>query len=577
MKTIRSTTLGFTVLLMGWPALIQGQAAASAILAEEAIYRPVVAVEGMVSSAEAEATRVGLEVLKAGGNAVDAGVAVAAALAVTYPRAGNLGGGGFMLIHEAESDQTTALDFREKAPMAARRDMFLDAEGDADPQRSRYSHLASGVPGTVAGLAHARAAFGTMSWASLLEPAIRLAEDGFRVYPDLHESLQAMAGKDHFGEEARRVYLSPDGKAPEVGTLLRQPELASSLRQIAEEGPEAFYAGPIAGKIAKEMQAHGGLITEADLAAYSVVEREPVRGTYRGHEVLSMPPPSSGGVHIVQMLNILENYPLSDWGHNAAMTVHHMVEAMKRAYADRAEHLGDTDYVEVPLEGLISKAYADKLRLSIRSDRAIPSAAISAGTPPPPESNETTHFSIIDRWGNAVSCTYTLNFSYGSGVMIPGTGILMNNQMDDFSAKPGVPNAYGLIGGEANAIEPGKRMLSSMSPTLVLRDGEVFIVTGSPGGSRIITTVLQVLMNIMDHGMNPAEAEHAVRFHHQWLPDYIRVERGFNPDTRRLLEEKGHTLKTEKAMGGSKTIVRINGQLVGSADPRRSSGTVLGY
>jgi gamma-glutamyltranspeptidase/glutathione hydrolase len=577
MKTIRSTTLGFTVLLMGWPALVQGQAAASAILAEEAIYRPVVAVEGMVSSAEAEATRVGLEVLKAGGNAVDAGVAVAAALAVTYPRAGNLGGGGFMLIHEAESDQTTALDFREKAPMAARRDMFLDAEGDADPQLSRYSHLASGVPGTVAGLAHAREAFGTMSWASLLEPAIRLAEAGFTVYPDLHESLQAMAGKDHFGEEARRVFLSSNGTAPEVGTLLRQPELANSLRQIAEEGPEAFYAGPIAEKIAKEMLAHGGLITEADLAAYSVVEREPVRGTYRGHEVLSMPPPSSGGIHIVQMLNILEDYPLSDWGHNAAMTVHHMVEAMKRAYADRAEHLGDTDYVDVPLEGLISKAYADKLRLSIRSDRAIPSADISAGTPAPAEPPETTHFSIVDRWGNAVSCTYTLNFSYGSGVMIPGTGILMNNQMDDFSAKPGVPNAYGLIGGEANAIEPGKRMLSSMSPTLVLRDGEVFIVTGSPGGSRIITTVLQVLMNIIDHGMNPAEAEHAVRFHHQWLPDYIRVERGFNPDTRRLLEEKGHTLKTEKAMGGSKTIVRINGRLYGSADPRRSSGTVLGY
>lgn len=560
-----------------FPGALAARDYEGAIIADEAIYEPVVARHGMVTSAEALATQIGLDVLREGGNAVDAGVAVAAALAVTYPRAGNLGGGGFMLIHEAESSRTIALDFREKAPLEAFRDMFLDAGGEVDPALSRFSHRASGVPGTVKGLAHALENHGTISWEEALAPAIRLAEEGFPVYADLHESLETIARSEAFGDEARSVFLGEEGRIPEVGKILRQPELAKSLRLIAEEGPGAFYEGEIGKRIAAEMAANDGLIGMEDLAAYTVVERTPVTGRYRGYDVLSMPPPSSGGVHIVQMLNILEPFPLGEWGHNSALAIHHMIEAMKLAYADRAEHLGDTDFVPVPVAGLTGKAYAEKLRERIDSVKATPSRDISPGTPLPPESDQTTHFSVVDQWGNAVSCTYTLNFSYGSGVMVPGTGILLNNQMDDFSAKPGVPNAYGLIGGEANAIEPGKRMLSSMSPTMLLRDGEVYLVTGSPGGSRIITTTLQVIMNIIDHGLNPAEAEHAIRVHHQWLPDYIRIERGFNPDTRKLLEAMGHELRTGNAMGAARTILRTGGALYGSSDPRRSAGLAAGY
>lgn len=572
MTSMALRSLIFVVMAVSCPAQIDP----GAIVADEAIYRPLVAEKGMVSTAEATASRVGLEILRKGGNAVDAGVAVGMALAVTLPRAGNLGGGGFMLIHDQAKGQTMALDFREKAPGAAERDMFLDAEGNADPEKSRFSHLASGVPGTVRGLALAAENYGSMPWADLLAPAIRLAEEGFPVYPDLASSLALSLRRGHFNEEARRTLTKKNGERYEVGDLLRQPDLARSLTLIAED-PSAFYTGPIARKIAREMTSRGGLITEEDLARYEAVVRKPVTGRYRGYTVASMPPPSSGGVHLVQMLNILEGFPLGKWGHNTAKTVHHVAETMRMAYADRSKHLGDSDFVDVPLAGLTSAEYANQLRATIDPKKARPSSEVGPGHPGKVESDETTHFSIIDEAGNAVSCTYTLNFSYGSGIMIPGTGILMNNEMDDFSAKPGTPNAFGLIGGEANAIAPEKRMLSSMSPTIVLKDGEPFLVTGSPGGSRIITTTLQVIMNVIDHGMNPAEADAAVRFHHQWYPDELRVERGFPGDTRALLEVRGHEVRTGRAIGATQTILQAKGLLYGSSDPRRSSGAVVGY
>ena len=578
-ETMQKLSLGaknFTaVVFAAASGVLTAQVDSGAIIAEGAIFKPVVARKGMVSTAEANATRVGLDILKKGGNAVDAGVAVGMTLAVTLPRAGNIGGGGFMIVHDRKSGKTVALDFREKAPKAASRDMFLDEAGNADPNKSRFSYLASGVPGTVRGLALATEKYGTMKWADLLAPAIRLAEEGFPVYPDLASSLALTLGRKRFNEEARKAFTRTNGTLYQSGDLLKQPDLARSLRLIAED-PDAFYTGPIARKMAGEMKKEGGMITMDDLESYQAVSRQPLLGNYRGYTVASMPPPSSGGVHLVQMLNILERFPLRDWGHNTAKTVHHVTETMRLAYADRSKHLGDSDFVEVPLKGLISEAYADHLRKKINPTTATPSTSIGPGRPQDYESDETTHFSIIDGEGNAVSCTYTLNFSYGSGIMIPGTGILMNNEMDDFSAKPGVPNAFGLIGGEANAVAPEKRMLSSMSPTIVLKDGEPFLVTGSPGGSRIITTTLQVIMNVIDHDMNPAEADAAVRFHHQWYPDALRVERGFPGDTKDLLEAMGHKVRVEGSIGASQTILRVGGVLYGSSDPRRSSGAVLG-
>lgn len=573
-RTLAPALLG--VLSTALHSILPAQIDTGAIIADGTIFKPVVAEKGMVSTAEALATQVGLDVLREGGNAVDAGVAVGMALAVTLPRAGNIGGGGFMIIHDAESDETVALDFREKAPKAAFRDMFLDEDGNADPQKSRFSYLASGVPGTVRGLALAAEKYGSKSWKDLVEPAIELAEEGFTVYPDLESSLQTTIGRKRFNKPAYQTFTKRNGKLYKAGDTLKQPDLAKSLKLIAKD-PDAFYTGAIAEKIAKDMEKNGGMITLDDLASYQPAIREPITGKYRGYTIKSMPPPSSGGVHIVQMLNILEPFPLGEWGHNTAKTVHHITETMRLAYADRSKHLGDSDYVDVPIEGLTSAAYAKDLRSKINPLKATPSTEIGPGTPQGYESDETTHFSIIDKDGNAVSCTYTLNFSYGSGIMIPGTGILMNNEMDDFSAKPGVPNAYGLIGGEYNAVEPGKRMLSSMSPTIVLGEDGVFLVTGSPGGSRIITSALQVIMNVIDHGMNPAEADSAVRFHHQWYPDMLRVERGFPGDTMRLLKEMGHDVQVRTTIGATQTILRSEDVLYGSSDPRRSSGAVLGY
>ena len=554
------------------------QAQDSAIYSPKDIFHPVTSKNGMVSSQEHYATKAGLDVLKEGGNAIDAAVTVGFTLAVTLPEAGNLGGGGFMLMHLAKDHQTLAIDYREKAPKAATRDMFLNANGEADPNKSRYSYLAVGVPGTVAGLAMALEKYGTISLERALKPAIELAEKGFPVDEDLHTSLIAVQKQMQASPASMAIFYKPGGVPYQVGDILVQKDLAKSLRLIAKEGTKAFYQGAIAQAIVADMQANRGLITKEDLAAYQPVTRKPIRGSYRGYEIYSMPPPSSGGVHLVQMLNLLEEFPIQELGHNTAQTIHWMAESMKLAYADRSKFLGDPDFVTVPVVGLTSKNYANELRRKINPNRATPSQQIAPGNPKQfSESNNTTHYSVMDKYGNIVSNTYTLNFPYGTSLTAAGTGILLNNEMDDFSAKPGVPNAFGLIGGELNAIEPEKRMLSSMTPTIVMKDGKHYLVTGSPGGSRIITTVLQLVLNVIDHKMNIAAATNAIRVHHQWLPDELQIEQGLNGDTIRLLTEKGHKISSTSAMGSTQSIMRVGSFLQGASDPRRSGALTLGY
>ena len=583
----RPTRRGLAVTLFAGLALVApataGRAEAPApiapILSGMDRVHPVTADHAMVASQEALATKVGVGILKRGGNAVDAAVAVGFALAVTLPRAGNLGGGGFMLIHDAAKARTIALDYRELAPAAAFRDMFLNEAGDADPAKSRFSGLAVGVPGTVAGLAHAwrHHGSGRLGLADLLAPAIALARDGFPVSNDLARSLSASQKRLQKNSDAKDIFYKADGSPYRPGEILKQPALAATLQRIAEEGEKGFYDGSVAEAIVATVAAEGGLMTRADLAGYAVKEREPVSGTYRGYRVVSMPPPSSGGIHIIEILNILEAYPLGALGSGSAATLHLMAEAMKRAYADRSRYLGDPDHVAVPQDGLTSKRYAETLRAGISTERASPAAGLGPGDPIPYESHETTHFSVVDSDGNAVSNTYTLNFSYGVGFVAAGTGVLLNNELDDFSAKPGVPNAYGLIGGAANAVAAQKRPLSSMSPTMVFRDGTLFLVTGSPGGSRIITTVLQIILNVVDHGMNIAEATLAPRMHHQWLPDEIRLEEGFSPDTIRLLEDKGHSVAIKATMGSTQSILVTPDGLSGASDPRREGALTEGY
>ncbi|MBU6519090.1 gamma-glutamyltransferase [Pantoea sp. B270] len=541
-------------------------------------FHPVKAQHGMVASVDAMATRVGVDILKQGGNAVDAAIAVGFALAVTHPQAGNLGGGGFMLLRTA-AGRTTAIDFREMAPARASRDMFLDKQGNADSKLSLTSHLASGTPGTVAGFALAAQKYGTLPLSTLLAPAIKLARDGIIVNDALADDL-ATYGKENLinHDNSRAIFYKVDGQPYQKGDRLVQKNLAHSLQLIAQQGPDAFYKGKIADEIAAEMAQHGGLIGKADLAAYRAVERKPVSGSYRGYEVFSMPPPSSGGIHIVQILNILENFDLAKWGFGSADAMQVMAEAEKYAYADRSEYLGDPDFVKVPQQALTSKAYAKTLAQQIDVNKARPSADIKPGKLAPYESNQTTHFSVVDKDGNAVAVTYTLNTYFGSGVVAGNSGILMNNEMDDFSAKPGTPNVYGLVGGEANAIQPAKRPLSSMSPTIVAKDGKTWLVTGSPGGSRIITTVLQMVVNSIDFGMNVAESTNAPRFHHQWLPDQLRVEKGFSPDTLRLLEAKGQHVKVLPAMGSTQSImIGPDGMRYGASDPRSVDDLSAGY
>ena len=568
--------------VVAFSLLATGNGTASAQSVDAAIYsardrmHPVFAANAMVATQEAIATRIGVDILQAGGNAVDAAVAIGFALAVTLPRAGNLGGGGFMLIHHAQSNTTHALDYREMAPAAATPDMFLAPDGTLDKRVARFSHRSAGVPGTVAGLTKALSTFGNMPLKQVMAPAIRLARDGIIVTRDLADSLRSRAKRLQRNAETARIFFKADGSTYAVGERLVQSDLARSMQLIADHGSAVFYTGEIGARIVSDMQTHAGLIRGIDLANYAVKWRAPVFGTYRGHVIASMPPPSSGGVHLVQILNVLEGFPLGFLGHNSSDTIHLLAESMKLAYADRARHLGDSDFTPVPVQGLTSKSYAAVLRERIDQRSARASTSIAAGQPGAYESNETTHFSIMDAAGNVVSNTYTINFSYGSGITVPGTGILMNNEMDDFSAKPGVANAYGLVGAQANAIEPGKRPLSSMTPTIVFRKGKPLLATGSPGGSRIITTTAQIIMNVVDHKMNIAEAVAAPRIHHQWLPDELRVESGLSADTVSALRERGHEVIEKNAMGSANSVMRSSAGFVGTADPRRRGALAAG-
>ncbi len=537
---------------------------------------PAEARYGMVTSREATATRVGVDVLAAGGNAIDAAIATCFALAVTLPQAGNLGGGGFMLVRPADGSAPVALDFRETAPGRAGRELFLGPDGEVDNRLARYSHRSVGVPGSVAGYADALARWGTWPLDRIIEPAIALARDGFPMSRALARDIARSQKRLNQWPQSKVVVARPDGGAYLAGETFRQPDLANTLALIARDGPDGFYRGPIAVAIADEMRRHDGLIDERDLAEYKTVVREPVRGTYRGVEIVSMPPPSSGGALLIQMLNVLEGWPIAELGFGSAATLHRMAETMRRAYADRYKHIADPAFYDVPLTGLISKEYAEALRAGIDLQRATESKTLSPGEPKAYESNNTTHLSVMDRDGMAVALTTTLNFAFGTGIVAEGTGIFLNNEMDDFAARPGAANAFGLVQGEGNAIEAGKRPLSSMSPTLVLDGTETAIATGGQGGSRIITSVLQYLVNTLDHGMNLAEATLAPRIHHQWLPDELRLEQGFSPDTVALLEAMGHRVAVRRSGATVQNVRRVPEGYRGFADPRRPGGLAAG-
>jgi len=534
----------------------------------------ILAHNGMVVAQESRAARIGVEILDRGGNAVDAAVAVGFAMAVTYPRAGNIGGGGFMVIHLAKGVDT-AIDYREPAPAAATPTMFLDAQGNADPKKSRDSGLAVGVPGTVAGLAMAEQKYGSgrFTLADLIAPATRLAQQGFPVEDDLADSLPQ--SRERLARWPSTMSILFNGDQPlHEGDRLIQPDLADTLRGIAKDGPDAFYKGSVAADIVRAVKGAGGIMTADDFANYRAVERPVVRGTYRGYDIVSMPPPSSGGVHLIEMLNILEGYDLAKMPREEAL--HDEVEVMKRAYADRAVYMGDPETVKMPIAGLISKPYAASLRASI-GPRATPAADIHAGKPPDVEGKNTTHFSVIDRDGNAVSNTYTLNFNYGLGLIADGTGVMLNNELDDFTAKPGTANAYGLVGFAANLPGPGKKPLSSMTPTIVLKDGKPVLITGTPGGSRIITTVLQVIVNAIDFGMPIDKAVQAPRLHNQWQPDEVTVEPGFPADMIAALKARGHTVVPSLARTSANSIEVTPRGYVGAADSRSRGALAAGY
>jgi gamma-glutamyltranspeptidase/glutathione hydrolase len=536
----------------------------------------VTAAHGMVVAQEATAARIGAGILQNGGNAIDAAVAVGFALAVTYPRAGNIGGGGFMVIHRAGGEDTT-IDYRETAPAAINATSFVDDKGNADPQKSRDSALAIGVPGTVAGLALALEKYGSgrFTLADLIAPAIALARGGIAVADDIADSLPKDQPRLVRWPSTAKIFLRADGSALAEGDRLVQPELADTLAAIARDGPRTFYDGVIAEKIAAGVRAAGGVMTADDLKNYRAVERPPIRGRYRGYDIVSMPPPSSGGVALVEMLNILEGFDLARDGQVQELFL--MIEAMKRAYADRAWFLGDPDMVQVPVPRLTSKSYAEKWRATIDPARATPAADIHPGIEPRAEGRNTTHFSVVDRFGNAVSNTYTLNFSFGVGLVVAGTGVLLNNQLDDFAAKADAPNAYGLVGDKANAPGPGKRPLSSMTPTIVLKDGKPFLVTGSPGGSYIITVVLQVVTNVIDRGMDIASAVSAPRMHNQWLPDQVFAEPGFSADLIAALEARGDAVTVQWRPTSANSILVTPSGLVGAADPRTRGALAAGY
>lgn len=530
----------------------------------------------MVVSASAIASQAGRDVLAAGGNAVDAAIATGFALAVTYPSAGNIGGGGFMVIRLPDGRSTT-IDFREVAPAAATPEMFTDSVGDYSATIHHRSHLAVGVPGTVAGFALAHEKYGSGEWRRLVDPAVRLADGGFKMPAGLARSLEgAVARLAHY--PATVAAYSRNGVPYQAGDLIRLPDLGRTLGRIRDQGRDGFYRGETARLIAEEMERGGGLITEADLAAYQAKEREPVRGSYRGYDIITMPPPSSGGVALVEMLNILEGFDLAEAGHNSPRYVHLLAESMRRAFLDRATYLGDPDFVQPPIDRLTSKEYADGLRATIDADRATPSSPTQVAQAY--ESPETTHYSVVDADGMAVSVTYTLEAGYGLGAVVPGAGFLLNNEMGDFNGKPGVTDSTGLIGTPPNVAQPGKRMLSSMTPTIIARDGELVAVVGSPGGRTIINTVLQVILNQVDFGMGIQDAVNAPRLHHQWLPDRISVEQdGLPPATVEALEAMGHTVRMGGQQGTAHSIAIApgTGMRLGAADPRSPDGGAVGY
>ncbi|CUU06240.1 gamma-glutamyltransferase 1 . Threonine peptidase. MEROPS family T03 [Candidatus Kryptobacter tengchongensis] len=544
---------------------------------ESASKKPVKAFNGMVVSSDSLATKVGVEILKRGGNAVDAAVAVGFALAVTYPQAGNIGGGGFMVIKMANGE-TVTIDYREKAPIKAHEDMFLDESGNFVPEKSQIGHLSVGVPGSVAGLLLALEKYGTMSRKEVLNPAIELAEKGFIVNEGLARAFKNAF--EHFKKfPSTMKYFSKNGEPYKEGDLLIQKDLAKVLKLIRDRGRDGFYKGKVADLIVAEMKRGGGIITHEDLEKYQPVIRKPVIGNYRGYEIISMGPPSSGGVCLIELLNILENFDLKKYGHNSSYTIHYLVEAMKRVYADRAEYLGDPDFVEIPLDKLLSKEYAKEIASQIDTFFATPSSKIVRSVSPPQDGIHTTHYSVVDKWGNVVSVTTTINSYFGSMVVVDGAGFFLNNEMDDFSAKPGVPNQFGLLGNKANSIQPGKRMLSSMTPTIVLKNGKPFLVLGSPGGSTIITSVLQVILNVIDFGMNIQEAVDAPRVHHQWYPDEVYYEkRGLPLDVIENLKKRGHKLVERHGFQGEVQAILIdeNGIKYGAADPR-GYGFAMGY
>jgi gamma-glutamyltranspeptidase/glutathione hydrolase len=535
----------------------------------------VAAEHGMAVAQEKIAARIGADVLKRGGNAIDAAVATGFALAVTYPRAGNIGGGGFMVIHSRDRGEDVTIDYRETAPAATTPGIFLGSDGKPDAAKSRESALGIGVPGTVAGLALALEKYGSgkFTLADLLQPSIDIARGGLVVADDIADTLP-----DEYRWLARwpasaKLFSRADGTSLREGDTLMQPDLAATLTAIAEQGPRGFYQGPVAEKLVKAIGDAGGIMTLDDLKSYQAVVRAPVRGTYRGYDVVSMPLPSSGGVVLLEMLNILEGFPMSDMKQGTSLSLHVMIEAMKRAYADRARYLGDPAFVNAPISTLIGKDYAAKQRASIDLDHATPSTEVLT---PPREGSNTTHFSIVDSSGNAVSNTYTLNFPYGVGLVAEGTGVLLNNELDDFTAAPGASNAFGLVGFEANLPGPGKRPLSSMSPAIVLKDGKPVLVTGSPGGSRIISTVLQVIVDVLDYHMDVAAAVAAPRLHHQWLPDEVRIEHGFSDSVLAELKAKGHRIAEPMGQTSAHSIAVTPNGLLGAADPRLRGAEAAG-
>ena len=537
----------------------------------------VAAEHGMVVAQEKIAAQIGADVLKRGGNAVDAAVATGFAMAVTYPRAGNIGGGGFMVIHSQDRHEDVAIDYRETAPAATTPGIFLGADGKPDIAKSRDSALGIGVPATVAGLAVALDKYGSgkFTLADLLKPAIALAKDGTDITDDLADTLPDWHRRLARWPSSAKIFSRADGTSLREGDRLVQTDLAATLSAIAEQGPRGFYEGPVAEKLVKAIGDAGGTMTLDDLKSYQPVIRAPVRGTYRGYDIIAMPAPSSGGIVLVETLNMLEGFPMRDMKQGSASSLHVMIEAMKRAYADRARYLGDPAFVKAPIATLIAKDYAARQRASIDLDHATPWTDALSATPPR-EGDNTTHFSIVDSGGNAVSNTYTLNYSYGVGLVAEGTGVLLNNELDDFTAAPGASNAYDLVGFEANLPGPGKRPLSSMSPTIVLKDGKPVLVTGSPGGSRIISAVLQVIVDVLDYGMDVAAAVAAPRVHHQWLPDEVRVERGFPDDTLAALRAKGHRVVEPLSLTSANSIAVTEKGLLGAPDPRTRGAEAAG-